>query len=420
MIDFLLKSTISMALLLAVYHLFLAKEKMHRFNRFYLLFSIAFSFLLPFVSFTINSPVMAQPLNELTTILLAPAIISAPNKTNYLPYISWGIYGFVTLLLLLRFAVSLLHFKRQVNYNEHSNHKGAVLVLVNANILPHTFLNYIFINKEEHDNQVIEDELYTHELAHVHQHHTVDVLFIEVLKTVFWFNPLLYFYKKAIQLNHEFLADETVVNAAHNVITYQQLLLQKATKGHTFALASNLNFAITKKRLLMMTKTTPRLLATIKQLAIVPLLAGLVLVSCADEANDVNESAIKGRQAAVQNAIEDTNENFRNGEIHNSASLTKQPEYPGGMGAFYYNTMENFKIPDGLNGNFRVYVSFVIEPDGTLSNAKVLRDPSKGGILGTEALRVLKSTGEKWLPGEINGTPVRTSYNLPITVNIVD
>ena len=417
MTDFLLKSTLSLAVLLAIYHLFLAKEKMHRFNRFYLLFSLAFSLVLPFISFTINNPTVAQPLNGLASILLAPAIISAP-KTNYLPYIGWGIYGVITFLLLLRFANSLLHFKKQVNSNEHRNYKGTVLVLVKQHILPHTFLNYIFINKEEHDNQIIEDELYTHELAHVHQHHTIDVLFIELLKCVFWFNPLLYFYKKAIQLNHEFLADETVVNAAYNVITYQQLLLQKAANGHTFALASNLNFAITKKRLLMMTKTTPRLLATVKQLAIVPLLAGLVLVSCADTTED--KEIIQSRKGAVQNAIEDANENNSKGEIHNSAGLTKQPEYPGGMGAFYYNTMENFKIPEGLNGNFKVYVSFVIEPDGSLSNAKVLRDPSKGGILGTEALRVLKSTGEKWLPGEMNGKPVRTSYNLPITVNIVN
>ena len=284
-----------------------------------------------------------------------------------------------------------------------------MLVLVKQNILPHTFLNYIFVNKQEHKNQVIEDELYTHELAHVHQHHTLDVLFIELLKTVFWFNPLVYVYKKAIQLNHEFLADETVVNAAYNVITYQQLLLQKATTGHTFALASNLNFAITKKRLLMMTKTTPRLLATVKQLAIVPLLAGLVLVSCADDTT--TEKALPSTSPASAKTF--------NGEIHNPAGLTKQPEYPGGIGAFYQHTMKEFKIPENLEGQFNIFVSFVIEPDGSLTNAKILRDPSEGGILGTEALRVINTT-LKWHPGEMNRKPVRTSYNLPITVNIVE
>jgi len=87
-----------MAFLLGVYYLLLQKERMFVFNRFYLLFSLVFSFILPFISFTVNSPAMAQPLNGLTTILLAPAIISAP-KTNYLPYIGWGIYGVINPLI---------------------------------------------------------------------------------------------------------------------------------------------------------------------------------------------------------------------------------------------------------------------------------------------------------------------------------
>jgi len=243
--DFLIKSTVSMALLLSVYHVFLAREKMHRFNRFYLLASLVFSIALPFINIRFGNAAIAQPITGLTTILLSPLIISNGN-TNYLPYIMWAIYGVVTLLLLLRFANNLLHFKNKVSHNPTLPYKGAVLVLLTDNVLPHTFLNYIFINKQEHEAMGIEGELYTHELAHAYQKHTLDVLFIELLKTLLWFNPLLYFYKKAIQLNHEFLADETVVNASYNIITYQKLLVEKAAHSVTFSLASNLNFAITK------------------------------------------------------------------------------------------------------------------------------------------------------------------------------
>jgi N-acetylmuramoyl-L-alanine amidase len=116
--------------------------------------------------------------------------------------------------------------------------------------------------------------------VHVNQKHTLDILFVEFLKSIFWFNPLFYFYKKAIQLNHEFLADEKVVFSHHNVSFYQNLLLQKCSTIQTIYLASNLNYSVTKKRLLMMTKSTSNKIALLKKMAIVPILAGLIYFFC--------------------------------------------------------------------------------------------------------------------------------------------
>jgi hypothetical protein len=103
-----------------------------------------------------------------------------------------------------------------------------------------------------------------------------------LVKTLFWFNPMVYFYKKAIQLNHEFLADEKVVQSYNNVVYYQNLLLQKSSNVETIYLASNLNFLITKKRLIMMTKSTSKELALLKKAAIVPILTGLIYLFCID------------------------------------------------------------------------------------------------------------------------------------------
>lgn len=141
-------------------------------------------------------------------------------------------------------------------------------------------MNTIFVNRKEYANSSIEDELYTHEFTHVRQKHTLDILFIEALKTIFWFNPLLYFYKRAMQLNHEFLADEKVINTTANTVYYQNLLLEKASIGTTFSLASNLNFSITKKRFFMMTKTTSTAKAAILKIAITPVIAGLMMLLC--------------------------------------------------------------------------------------------------------------------------------------------
>nr|WP_294937397.1 energy transducer TonB [uncultured Flavobacterium sp.] len=104
--------------------------------------------------------------------------------------------------------------------------------------------------------------------------------------------------------------------------------------------------------------------------------------------------------------------------IENIATLEMQPQYPGGIGAFLSTVGKNFKTPEADEEvkTLKVLVAFVIEKDGTLSNIRVTRDP--GYNLGKEATRVLNSIKTKWSPGYKNGQPVRTAYNLPITVNV--
>ena len=101
--------------------------------------------------------------------------------------------------------------------------------------------------------------------------------------------------------------------------------------------------------------------------------------------------------------------------IMNSAVLDKKPEFPGGINKFYTYVGNNFEKPE-LDSEMaiRVSVSFVIEKDGSMTDIRVLKDPGYG--LGAEAIRVLKSLKTKWSPGILDGKAVRTSYNLPITI----
>ena len=102
-------------------------------------------------------------------------------------------------------------------------------------------------------------------------------------------------------------------------------------------------------------------------------------------------------------------------EAVNSAVLDKMPEFPGGMAKFYSYVGNNFQRPElDVERTLKVYVSFVIERDGSITDIKVLNDPGYG--LGKEAIRVLKSIKAKWTPGILNGKTVRTAYNLPITI----
>ncbi len=314
-----MKSSISLIVFLGFYHLVLEREKMHHFNRFYLLTSILISLAIPFFTFEIIEIVpMVQNIEPVTIGAISKSSenfvvdkiqneIQVEETVNYFPYIILGLYLVITLILSVRFGENYFRLVSKIKSNPNIKYKNANLVLMEEKILPHTFLNAIFVNSEDYKNRNIEEELFTHELVHVTQKHTLDVLFVEFIKTFFWFNPLITFYKHAIQLNHEFLADEEIVKAYDNVPFYQNLLLQKSSQFQTIGLASNLNYSVTKKRLLMMTKNTSQKIALFKKVAIIPILAGLVYFFCIEVV--AQEKVIQVKQYKKDNVTQiSTNE----------------------------------------------------------------------------------------------------------------
>ena len=282
MANYLIKSSLCLLVLLVFYHLFLEREKMHKFNRFYLLGSVLFSFCTPlFVIYVEATQVPVEviqsiPLQDSFEIVESQPTIIFEEKFDY-SLLLYGFYGLVTLFLLARFFKNIINIFLRIKHHTKIKINTATIVLLNDDVIPHTFWNYIFISKKEYENKNFNKELLTHELTHVAQYHTLDILCIELLKIVFWFNPLLYILKKLLQLNHEFLADEKVIKEHKNISNYQSLLLEKSLHATSYQLTSNLNYLVTKKRLTMMTKRTHKY-SWLKQLAIVPLLVGLFFV----------------------------------------------------------------------------------------------------------------------------------------------
>jgi beta-lactamase regulating signal transducer with metallopeptidase domain len=566
MIDFLIKSTLSLLVLLAIYHLILEKEKMHQFNRFYLLFCLVFSFVIPFISIEIIDESVSAITHTNKGITANATMTIVPETLDYTPIIIWSLYCVVTSLLLFRFLRNILRITSRTHFNTVINYKNAKLVLLKEKTLPHTFWNTIFVNETEYRNRKIEEELYTHELIHVTQKHTLDVLLIEIVKTLFWFNPLFIFYKKAIQLNHEFLADEKVVNSFNNVPFYQSLLLSKANENQPFYLASNLNYLVTKKRFLMMTKNKSQTKEILKKILLLPILSGLVYFLCiktvAQESNKAvkNQSEKKGKStidrrdeyyAGVhvvikdctkktiidkqyeQLTLEEKNNNFfyvpkpfieksptenEYKEFKNAAKyaiwvddeykqneylnnfnpndivffqgstvlknarskkfpqpfqyhlytkdyfdknlknshlkftnkeliitkncldkfdktknfeetiktnksettdkskleeMTVKPEFPGGVLEFYKFIGANFKVPAELKSGGKVFLTFIVEKDGSLSEFEIVKDLGFG--TADEVIRVLKLS-PKWIPGKENNEIVRVKYSLPVQI----
>lgn len=317
MIIYLVKSTLLLGLLFGVYKLLLENEKMHRFNRFFLLFALIFGLTAPLISFGVSpeQSIAGIKMQQMGRIVNAPAeavsksvepLITPEQKalpkadTEITPVtadesgwsiglldILFGIYGLTTLFLLIRFAGGLMEIRNKVKAGSHQKTKHATLVLLDEPITPQSFFGYIFLEKKQFESGEIEPEILDHEITHVRQLHSLDVLFTEFLKVIFWFNPLMYLYKDAIQLNHEFLADDMVVSNGSSVSDYQNMLIRVCAGSKPMKTTSSISYSLTKRRLLMIGKRFSALRSGLKHLFLFPLLGLMALMFCA-RADDTN------------------------------------------------------------------------------------------------------------------------------------
>lgn len=301
MVSFLLKSSIIMFLLLMVYHLLMERETMHRFSRYYLLAALLVSLVAPFISFEMQQlpiPALSEVMNNQPEVLETSAVAVAPvasavhadeaaSQSSSFDWseVIWAIYLTVSLVLLVRLVLNLMQLFQKVRSGDKSPRAEATLVLLHEPVSPFSFLRFIFISADEYRQGHIRPELLAHELTHVRQRHTIDVLLVELLQVVLWFNPLVYLYKRAIKTNHEFLADGHVINHYKNANDYQHLLLDMIFRKNTPSLVSNIGFSLTKKRLIMMTKKTSKRKLLALKLAVVPIVALVVFVFCFRSSN---------------------------------------------------------------------------------------------------------------------------------------
>ncbi len=278
MIIYLIKSALILSIVLVGYMVFLEKEKMHQFNRFYLLLGLIIALIAPLVTvgYLESTEVPAKTSTAVVTNFetsLSPVLSQSFDWTSIILLAYFVVFSFLS----VRFLNNVIDFIKTIKNSDSTTYRKNRLVLVEKRVLPHTFLNFIFLNKDDYQNKRIEEALFTHEMTHAQELHSLDVLLVELAKVVFWFNPVLLWYKKAIQLNHEFIADQKVINSLINTKEYQSLLLQKASGNKEIYLASNINFSLTKKRLQMMTKSHSRWKAILYAGLSVPLFIGLFM-----------------------------------------------------------------------------------------------------------------------------------------------
>jgi beta-lactamase regulating signal transducer with metallopeptidase domain len=239
------------------------------------------SFIIPFIAF--KQQVLPRELVD--AVVFESTFSINPESFNDKPYVKsinymvlgiWIAYFSITAVLLSRFLINIKYILQRTRRSAHIPYEESKIVLLNKKTVPHSFLGYIYLNKEAYTSGNIEEEILVHELAHVSQKHSWDILLVEVLQIFFWFNPFIFLFRKAIALNHEFLADEAVINQISDIKSYRYLLFEKVDEQASSFITSRFNYSITKKRLLMMTKTKSFRNALCRQVAVVPLL-GLAL-----------------------------------------------------------------------------------------------------------------------------------------------
>lgn len=277
MMLYVLKTVGAMVLFLGLYHVLLEKEKMFRFNRFYLLLSLVASLSMPFwVSSTeyVAAPLTQEAETSLSLSLplaleYAPIALSSISTSPSIDWI-WNLYIVGVSAMFLAFLFNCGKVFRFIKEGKTIQYESAKLILHSKIHVPFSFLHFIFLPQKSYEQGEIDTSLLTHEQAHVKQAHSLDNLFMELIHCLLWFNPLLIYYKKAIRLNHEFLADEAALATSPAPETYMHLLIQQAGRISEPQLASSLTYGKTKKRLTMMLKQSNPHASLCKQIFLLP------------------------------------------------------------------------------------------------------------------------------------------------------
>lgn len=275
LIIYLLKSAAVLTLFYVIYVLLLRKETHFTAHRIYLIVGVLVSFLLPLLYFTqtvyIDPPVLTE-LAMTTEGIQSSVMVVDPGFE-----IDWWNVALLTYLIgcsfvFFRFVRQLTALLLLLNNNPSRRYKGFRYVRVSRNIAPFSFFNYIVFNPELHK----EDELkmiLKHEQAHAFQWHSTDIILANLLIIIQWANPLAWLYKKSVEENLEFLADNATIISVNSKKDYQLALVRASSAQYIPALTTNFYKSFIKKRIIMLNKRTSKKYHVLKVATVLPLLA---------------------------------------------------------------------------------------------------------------------------------------------------
>ena len=460
MTDFLIYD-LKVALLIAVFYMFyrllLARETFHHVNRIVLLTTAVASYVLPLCVITFHETVVMQQTPTVT--------IDGLQASAYEPASAplWQIVLPILFIIGVAAAIghtlcSLIRIIRLISHSEqHPQADGTTICVTgNANLAPFSWMHYIVMNRSDYD--ISDASILAHERGHIRLHHSCDVLLVDLLTALQWFNPAMWMLRSDLRAIHEYEADAAVLSQGINARQYQYLLITKAGGIGGYSLANGITHSALKNRITMMTNKTSKSSHLLKLLALLPIV-GVSLALNAETVtdyvynNDEPQKQVpvkKGRQnAAIKNngktilqvveaqdqkteAEAPKTESQTELKVEGTATASEQnqapkdvfdvvevmPQFPGGVQELFSFLSKTVKYPAeaekaGTQG--RVIATFVVRKDGSISDAHIVK--SVDPLLDAEALRVINAM-PAWTPGSQSGKPVNVKYTVPITFRL--
>jgi len=432
---YILKSAACLAVFYLFYKLLMSRDTFHRFNRFALLGLLVLSSVLPLVEVSVNRP---APVHE-TMLTLEQLLLLADVQTEgeavaqpttalwvrvaLLVYLAGIVFFAVRNLWSLGRLAVLLRRGRLEQLADWlpGRTENVRLVVHNRDIAPFSWMRYIVLSRKDLEENG--REILIHELAHIRNHHSWDLLLADLCIFVQWFNPAAWLLKQELQTIHEYEADETVLREGVDAKKYQMLLIKKAVGTRLYSMANSFNHSSLKKRITMMLKEKSSPWARVKYLYVLPLAALAVSAFARPEvsavADELSSAKVNDLVASMKtNQLETVSFAVKDTLTPVFEVVERMPQFPGGVAAQVEYFKKNLRYPAeakkaGTQG--RVVVQFFVNKDGSISNVKVLRgvDPA----LDAEAIRLVNSM-PKWKPGMQKGKAVTVKYTVPVLFSL--
>lgn len=447
--------SIKVAICLVAFYLFykllLSRDTFHAFNRATLLLLMLLSLVLPFVSLSIDEPTVVNNGMVQVEQLLVAGVTGEDTQPASLTLVQvlFMVYMVGVVVSVGREIVSLAGLYKLISGRDHVTiDNGIRIIVIDGDMAPFSWFNNIVISRSDYESG--RREILIHEMAHISHHHSLDILLCNVLLIFQWFNPAVWLLRRELRNIHEYEADEAVLASGANAAEYQLLLIRKAVGERLFSMANNLNHNSLKKRITMMLTKRSNPWNRVKVLLTVPVAAVAVVAFATPKAESLSREIEHESDAIVSSVVKSTSDKaalvaqgktsgeetvnamgradntFIANDIQRMTStdddvyevVEKMPAFPGGMAELMKYLRSNVRYPveahkAGIQG--RVVVSFVVNKDGTVKDAKIVRSVDKS--IDAEALRVI-SAMPKWQPGYQDGKAVSVRYTVPVTFRL--
>ena len=273
---FIIKSAITLALLYSCFFLFLSKETFHRFNRIMLVSIMFVSLITPLFHITTDNPsLISEEFHMVQTLIEeTPATVLAPAEGNiptWMDLLTWIYLVGVAVMTIITIAqiISLVRFMS--GGLRHTDSQGNTVILHNCEFPPFSIFRYIVMSVKDYEQH--SQYILSHEQEHIRLGHTYDILLLQVVKIIQWFNLFIWFVGRDLKSVHEYEADQAVINQGIDAKSYQQILVIKVVGNRLQPFTNNLNHGSLKKRITMMYKKKSNRWLMLKSLCAIPAMA---------------------------------------------------------------------------------------------------------------------------------------------------